>query len=103
MRGQANAHDATAGSEHLADRVLGGAEGEVAQEQGVALGAGLVTERTGASLSPVLTTGVLVGGTASGVIKVDRTAVNLAALLSLVGLGRVDVVGEFNVTESGQS
>ena len=41
--------------------------------------------------------------TSSGVVKVDRTAVNLSALLGLVGLGGVDVVGEFNVSESGQS
>ena len=97
---QTDAHDTAAGAEHLVDGVLIGAEGEVAHEQRVALGAGLVTERAGTSLHAVLVTLLVVGWATTGVVEVDLAAVDLGVLLGCHGLGRVDSVGELDISES---
>jgi hypothetical protein len=78
--------------------ILSGAERKVANEESVTLGAGLVTVRTGTSLNAVTT--LLVVLTASGVVKVDGTAVEIGTLLGLHGLGGIGSVGELNVTEA---
>lgn len=98
---ETDAHNVTAGTEHLMDGVLVGAEGQVANKQGLTLRAGLVTERASASLHTVPAVAlVLVGGTTSSVVEVDLAAVNLSVLLGFVSLGRVKGVGVLDVTES---
>lgn len=101
--GQTDAHDATAGSEQLVDGVFVGAEGKVADKEGVTFRAGLVTEGASTSLGAVLAAaGLVVGGTTGCVVEVDLTAVDLGVLLGFVGLGRVGGVGEFDVAESAR-
>lgn len=83
------------------DRVLVGAEGQVANEQGLTFGAGLVTERASAGLGALATIAlVLVGGTTSSVVEVDLTTIELGVLLGRVGLGGVDGVGVLDISES---
>lgn len=97
---QTDAQDATLLTEDLGQRVLVGAEGDVADEQSVTLRAGLVTERTGTSLGAVLATSSVVGWATAGVIKVDLAAIELSVLLLGVGLGGIGAVGELDVAES---
>lgn len=90
--------------ELLVDGILRRAEREVANEQSVALGAGLVTERPGPSLGAVLEVTLVVVGLATvGVVEVDLTAVDLGILLGLVRLGGIGGVGELDVTEAGEN
>lgn len=98
--GQTDAHDATAGAKQLAHGVLVGTERNVSNEQGVALRAGLVTKGASTSLLALLAASLVVGRTASCVVEVDSTAVNVSALLSLEGLGRVERIGELDIAES---
>jgi hypothetical protein len=95
---QTDAEDTALGTEDLMKSILSGAERKVANEESVTLGAGLVTVRTGTSLNAVTT--LLVVLTASGVVKVDGTAVEIGTLLGLHGLGGIGSVGELNVTEA---
>ena len=98
---QADAHDASLLTEDLVERILVSTEGDIADEESVALRAGLITERTGTSLSPVLeATLVPVGGTSGSVVKVDLATVDFGVLLSLKRLSGVDSIGVFDITES---
>ena len=81
--------------------ILVGAEGKVADEQSVALGAGLVTEATGTVLRTVVALALVVGRTLGRVVQVDGAAVDLLALLVLIGLGGIDSAGELDIAESG--
>jgi hypothetical protein len=96
--GQTDSQNGTLLTEDITESILGGAEGEVANEQSVALGAGGVTEALGTGLSTL--TLLLVVLAASGVVQVDGTAVNLGTLLGLEGLGGIGSVGVLDVTES---
>jgi hypothetical protein len=96
--GQTDSENGTLLTEDITESILGGAEGEVANEQSVALGAGGVTEALGTGLSTL--TLLLVVLAASGVVQVDGTAVNLGTLLGLEGLGGIGSVGVLDVTES---
>ena len=98
--GKTDAHDAATGSKQLAHGVLVGTERNVANEQGVTLRAGLVTEGASTSLHTLLAASLVVGRTASCIVEVDGTAINVSALLSFESLGRVDRIGELNVAES---
>ncbi|KKA17256.1 hypothetical protein T310_8982 [Rasamsonia emersonii CBS 393.64] len=97
---QSDAHDFTLVLELLADRILVGAEGDVANEQGVALGAGLVTKGFGPSLSLLLGITV-VGVTGFSKVQVDLATINLGILLALVGLFGIGSVGELDIAETG--
>lgn len=86
--------------ESLTDNVLVGVEGKISDEQGRALGAGLVTVRASTRLSLVTGSALLGSVTGFGVVEVDGTVVNLSVFLGFVGslgAGSVDV---FDVTES---
>jgi hypothetical protein len=98
LGGQTDAEDAALGTEDLVESILSGTERKVANEEGVALGAGLVTVRTGTGLNTVTT--LLVVLAASGVIKVDGTAVEVGTLLGLHGLSGIGSVGELDVAEA---
>lgn len=98
--GQTDSENGTLLAEDVTESILGGAEGQVANEQSVALGAGRVTVALGTSLSTVMTTLLLVVLAASGVVQVDGTAVKLRTLLGLEGLGGIGSVGILDVTES---
>jgi len=97
VSGQTDAEDTTVLAEAVTESVLRGAEGKVTDEQSVASGASLVTERAGTVLGTVT---ILIVLTASGVVKVDGTAVNISTLLSGHSLGGIGSVGELNVTET---
>lgn len=99
VSGQADAENAALLGEQVADRILGSAEGEVADEESVGLRAGLVTVLAGASLGTVTT--LLLVLAASGVVQVDSTAIELRVLLGGVSLSGIGSVGVLNVTESG--
>lgn len=91
-------------TEELRDRVLVGTEGDVADKQGVALRAGLVTEVPSAGLGAVLVVVVVVGGwAASSVVEVDLATINLGVLLGVVSLGSVGRVDVLDITETGCS
>jgi hypothetical protein len=98
LGGQTDAEDAALGTEDLVESILSGAERKVANEESVALGAGLVTVRTGTGLNTVTT--LLVVLAASGVVKVDGTAVEVGTLLGLHGLSGIGNVGELDVAEA---
>jgi hypothetical protein len=98
LGGQTDAEDAALGTEDLVESILSGTERKVANEEGVALGAGLVTVRTGTGLNTVTT--LLVVLAASGVVKVDGTAVEVGTLLGLHGLSGIGSVGELDVAEA---
>lgn len=98
VSGQADAQDGTLLGEHVTESILGSAEGQVADEESVGLGAGLVTVLAGASLGAVTT--LLLVLAASGVVQVDSTAVKVGTLLGLVGLGGIGSVGVLNVAET---
>lgn len=83
--------------EGLGEHVLVGAEGDVADEEGVALGALLVAKVLGAGLGAVLGGGV---GASVGKVNVEFAAVEFDVLLGLVGLGGILGAGEFNVSEA---
>lgn len=89
-------------TEELRDRVLVGTEGDVADKQGVALRAGLVTEVPSAGLGAVLVV-VVVGWAASSVVEVDLATINLGVLLGVVSLGSVGRVDVLDITETGCS
>lgn len=97
VSGQTDAQDATLLSEDITQSILSSAEGQVANEQSVGGGAGLVTVGTGTSLGTVTTLVVLAG---SGVIEVDGTAIKLGTLLGLEGLDGISNLGELSVTET---
>lgn len=86
-------------TEELRDRVLVGTEGDVADKQGVALRAGLVTEVPSAGLGAVLVV-VVVGWAASSVVEVDLATINLGVLLGVVSLGSVGRVDVLDITET---
>lgn len=93
-------------TEELRDRVLVGTEGDVADKQGVALRAGLVTEVPSAGLGAVLgavLVVVVVGWAASSVVEVDLATINLGVLLGVVSLGSVGRVDVLDITETGCS
>jgi hypothetical protein len=96
--GQTDTQDGTLLTEDVTESILGGAEGQVANEQSVALGAGRVTVALGTGLGTVTT--LLVVLAASGVVQVDGTAVDLDTLLGLEGLGGIGSVGILDVTEA---
>lgn len=99
--GKTDAHNVTAGTEHLVNGVLVGAEGQVTNEQSLAFGASLVTERASAGLGALAAVAlVLVGGTTSSVVEVDLTTIKLGVLLGRIGLGGVDGVVVLDVSES---
>jgi hypothetical protein len=98
--GQTNSQNGTLLAEDITESILGGAEGQVANEQSVALGAGRVTEALGTGLSTVTATLLLVVLAANGVVQVDGTAVNFGTLLGLEGLGGIGSVGVLDITES---
>jgi hypothetical protein len=100
--GQTDSNNGTRLTEELRDGVLVGAEGDVANEQGVALGAGLVTEVTSASLSAVLVVVVVgLGRAASGVVEVDLAAIDLSVLLGRVSLGSIRSADVLDITKPG--
>lgn len=102
--GQTDSNNGTRLTEELGDGVLVGTEGNVADKQGVALRAGLVTEVTSASLSAVLiVVVVVVGRAASGVVEVDLATINLGILLGVVSLGSVGSADVLDITETGCS
>lgn len=90
-------------TEELRDRVLVGTEGDVADKQGVALRAGLVTEVPSAGLGAVLVVVVVGGWAASSVVEVDLATINLGVLLGVVSLGSVGRVDVLDITETGCS
>lgn len=100
VRGQTDAREAAVLREHLANHALVSAESNVADEKGVALRAGLVTERLGAALSLL---SVVVGRASVGEVEVDGTTINLSTLLRLVSLGRIGGAGELDITEAASS
>lgn len=100
VSGETDAHDAALLGEEVTEGILGSAEGQVANEQSVTLGAGLITEVAGTSLSTVTATLLVLGLTSSSVVQVDGTAVNLGALLGLEGLGGISGVGVLDVAET---
>jgi 3D (Asp-Asp-Asp) domain-containing protein len=96
--GQADTQDGTLLAEDITESVLGGTEGQVANEESVALGAGGVTEALGTALGTV--TLLLVVLATSGVVQVDGTAIELGTLLGLEGLGSIGSAGVLDVTEA---
>lgn len=97
VSGQTDAQDATLLSEDITQSILSSAEGQVANEQSVGGGAGLVTVGTGTSLGTVTTLVVLAG---SGVVQVDGTTIKLDTLLGLEGLDGISNLSELSVTET---
>lgn len=98
--GQTDTQDGTLLTEDVTEGILSGAEGQVANEESVALGAGRVAEALGTVLGTVTATRLVLVLAASGVVQVDRTTINLGTLLGLVGLGGIGSVGVLNVTEA---
>jgi hypothetical protein len=97
---QTDSENGTLLLESLTDNILVGVEGKVSDEQGRALGAGLVTVRASTRLSFVTGSALLRSVTGFGVVEVDGTAVNLRVFLGFVGslgAGSLDVL---DVTES---
>jgi hypothetical protein len=101
VSGKADAENAALLGEQVTDGILGCAEGKVADEKSVGLGASLVTVLAGASLGTVIAT-LGLGLALSSVVKVDGTTVEVGTLLGLVGLSGISSVGVLNVTESGR-
>jgi hypothetical protein len=98
--GQTDTKDGTLLTEDVTESILGGAEGQVANEESVALGAGRVTKALGTGLSTLAATLLLVVLAANGVVQVDGTAIELGTLLGLEGLGGIGSVGVLDVTEA---
>lgn len=99
VSGQTDALDRSVLGEELLDHVLVGGEGDVADEQGVTLGAGLVAEGLGAVVSTLTRVCVAVG-TGVGVVEVHLAAVELGVLLSSMSLDGVLDIDEFDISES---
>lgn len=95
--GQRDTGDFTEGAESLADGVVGGVERKVANEQGVARRATLVTKLLGASGALVL---VLRAGLAE--IDVQSPAVEVGVVESLLGSLRLRGVAELDVSETAR-
>lgn len=95
---QTDTDNAAGLTEAVTESVLGGTEGQVADEQSVAGGAGGVTERAGPVLGTV--TLLLVVLAASSVVKVDGAAIELRALLSGHSLDGIGSVGVLDVAET---
>jgi hypothetical protein len=98
ISGETDAEDGTLGTEDLVESILSGAEGKVANEEGVALGAGRVAVRASTVLGAVSTG--LGGLTGSGVVEVDGTAVKIGTLLGIHGLDSIGSAVELDVTET---
>jgi hypothetical protein len=96
--GQANADDLAALAEEFADGVLVNAERQVADEEGVALGA----DGIAMLLSTVEGTGLgsRVGRAAVGIVEVEGTAIEVLAIHSLVGNLSLLTSGEVDVAKA---
>mgnify|MGYP001596329099 FL=1 len=84
-------------AESLAEHVLVGLEGDVADEKGVGLWVLGITVGLGASVGAVLWCGVVTG---SREVNVGLATVDESTLLGLEGSGGIGGVGELNVTET---
>lgn len=85
-------------TEEVADSILLSVEGQVTDEQSLALGAESVTVTLGTVGGAV--TGLGLGRLGVGVVEVEGTTVNLLALHSLVGLGGRLGVAKIDVAET---
>lgn len=91
VSGQSNTGDRADFVEELGNGILVNVEGQVADEQGVALSAEGITVLLGTVGSAVLGVGTFRAGV--GVVEVDVTAANILALHSLVGnLSRLSIL-----------
>ena len=93
--GQGDTSDLAVLAESLANALVGGVEGEVANEEGVAGSTALVAELLGASGTLVL---VLLAGLAE--VDVQGAAIEVGVVESLLGGLRSVGGGELNVTEA---
>lgn len=96
--GETDARDLASVAEEGVDGVLVDVEGEVADEESVGLGAQGITVGLSAVIGTL--TGVGLGGTSIGVVKVQGTTVNLLALHGLVGSDASLGGTEVNVAEA---
>ena len=96
--GKSDAGNGSDLAEELTDGILVNVERQVADEEGVALGAEGVAVSLGAVGSTAL--GVGIGRASVGVVEVEGTAVKLETLHGLVGLGATLRVVEVDVTEA---
>lgn len=98
LSGETNSENGALGAEDLVESILSGAEGKVANEESVALGAGLVTIGASTILGAVGTLGL--GLTGSGVVEVDGAAIKIGTLLGLHGLSGIGGAVVLNVAEA---
>lgn len=95
VSGKANTHHGSMGTERIGDILLGAVERKVAQEQGVARLAGLVSIRLATVVLSVST-----AGTSVGKVHIHDTAIKFGALLRAMSFGSIDSADEFNVPKT---
>lgn len=94
---QRDAGDGAVLAEVLGDDLVGGVEGDVADEQRVAGGGALVAVAVGAVAG---TLAVLLGGAGSAEVDVHLAAIELVLVHLLLGLLSIGGAGELNITEA---